>query len=102
MTLVLGPVLRHVGETTAVLWMQLDRPATVSALGCSTRTFEVAGHHYALLTVTGLEPDTEYAYEVAVDGEVAWPPRVSPFPPSSLRTRGPEAARRHRVIFGSC
>jgi phosphodiesterase/alkaline phosphatase D-like protein len=102
MSLVLGPVLRHVGETTAVLWMQLDRPATVSALGCSTRTFEVSGHHYALLTVTGLEPDTVYPYQVEVDGEPAWPPRVSPFPASSLHTRGPGSARRHRVVFGSC
>ena len=42
MSLVLGPVLRHVGDTTAAVWVQLDRPATVSVLGCSARTFEVA------------------------------------------------------------
>src|SRR5918993_4958701 len=99
--LVLGPVLRHVDETTATVWVQLDRAATVSVLGCSTRTFEVAGHHYALVSVTGLEPDTTYPYDVEVDGEVVWPPPVSPFPPSSLRTRGPASARRHRIVFGS-
>ncbi len=102
MSLVLGPVLRHVGDTTAAVWVQLDRPATVSVLGCSARTFEVAGHHYALVAVTGLEPDTIYPYEVVVDGDVVWPPRISPLPPSTLRTRGPASARRHRIVFGSC
>jgi phosphodiesterase/alkaline phosphatase D-like protein len=101
-TLVLGPVLRHVGETTAAVWVQLDRAATVTVLGASARTFEVRGHHYALVTVTDLDPDTVYAYEVAVDGAVVWPPRVTPFPPSSLRTRGPASARRLRIVFGSC
>jgi phosphodiesterase/alkaline phosphatase D-like protein len=99
---VLGPVLRHVGTTTAGVWVQVDRAATVTVLGCSTRTFEVSGHHFALLTVTGLEPDTTYPYEVAVDGEVVWPPRISPYPPSSLRTRGEDSARRQRIVFGSC
>jgi phosphodiesterase/alkaline phosphatase D-like protein len=74
----------------------------VSVLGCSARTFEVAGHHYALVAVTGLEPDTTYPYEVVVDGDVVWPPRISPLPPSTLRTRGPASARRHRIVFGSC
>src|SRR6476619_3123871 len=102
MFLVLGPVLRHVGDTTAAVWVQLDRPATVCVLGCSARTFEVRGHHYALVTVTGLEPDTTYPYEVAVDGDLVWPPPVSPFPPSALRTRGPDSTRRQRIVFGSC
>ena len=102
MSLVLGPVLRHVGDTTAAVWVQLDRPATVSVLGCSARTFEVAGYHYALVSVTGLEPDTTYPYDVTVDGDVVWPPPISPLPPSTLRTRGPASARRHRIVFGSC
>jgi phosphodiesterase/alkaline phosphatase D-like protein len=117
---VLGPVLRHVGETTAAVWVQLDRAATVtvtcravdrfrrspaqptSGLACSARTFEVRGHHFALVTVTGLEPDTTYPYEVAVDGDLVWPPPVSPFPPSAVRTRGPVSTRRQRIVFGSC
>ena len=37
-----------------------------------------------------------------VDGERAWPPPVSPYPDSVLRTRGPKSARQHRIIFGSC
>ena len=54
MSLILGPVLRHVGETTALVWVQLDRAATVTVLGCQARTFEVCGHHYAVVSVTGL------------------------------------------------
>jgi phosphodiesterase/alkaline phosphatase D-like protein len=100
-SLVLGPVLRHVGETTASVWVQTERAATVSVLGCSARTFEVAGHHYALVPVTGLEPGSRVAYEVKVDGERVWPQATSPFPPSVIRTRG-RAEARHRVVFGSC
>ena len=102
MSLVLGPVLRHVGDTTAAVWVQVAHRATVSVLGCSTPTFEVAGHHYALVAVTGLEPDTSYTYDVRVDGDVVWPPPVSPLPPGTLRTRGPSSTRRHRIVFGSC
>ena len=102
MTLLLGPVLRHVGETTASIWVQTDRPARVEVLGSSARTFEVAGHHFALVTLTGLEPDSRLPYRVLVDGEQAWPPPASPFPDSVVRTRGPASAQRHRIIFGSC
>jgi phosphodiesterase/alkaline phosphatase D-like protein len=99
-SLVLGPVLRHVGETTASVWVQTERAATVSVLGCTTRTFEVAGHHFALVPVTGLTPGSVTPYEVAVDGERVWPQATTPFPPSVIRTRG--GAEAHRVIFGSC
>ena len=71
-------------------------------LGCAAPTFEVCGHHYAIVPVAGLEPDTRYPYQVQVDGERVWPPRVSPHPESFVRTRGPQSARRHRIIFGSC
>jgi len=100
--LVLGPVLRHVGESTAQVWVQTERSATVTVLGCSARTFEVAGHHYALVGVTGLEPDATVPYTVEVDGERSWPLPGSPFPDSVIRTRGPATADRHRIVFGSC
>jgi phosphodiesterase/alkaline phosphatase D-like protein len=100
--LLLGPVLRHVGETTAQIWVQTTERATVTVLGCSARTFEVAGHHYALVPVTGLEPDTHTAYTVDLDGEQVWPPPNSPFPASLIRTRGPASEERNRIIFGSC
>lgn len=102
MSLVLGPVLRHVGETTAQVWAQTDRPCTVTVLGCDAATFEVQGHHYALVQVTGLEPDADLPYTVELDGEQVWPPTASPFPASLIRTRGPVSATRNRIIFGSC
>ena len=100
--LVLGPVLRHVGETTASVWVQTDGPATVTVLGCEAHTFEVRGHHYALVPVTGLEPESSVPYEVHVDGEQVWPPASTPFPPSRIRTRGPGSDHTNRIIFGSC
>jgi len=101
-SLELGPVLRHVGETSASVWVQTERAATVSVLGCSARTFEVAGHHYALVPVSGLEPGSSTPYEVEIDGEQVWPIASNPFPPSVIRTRGRGAGERRRVIFGSC
>jgi hypothetical protein len=101
-TLLLGPALRHVSDTTALLWVQTKYPATVEILGCSARTFEVQGHHYALVTVTGLTPDTVTEYDVKIDGETVWPLPASRFPASIIRTRGPESKDRLRAIFGSC
>ncbi|KWX65713.1 alkaline phosphatase D family protein [Mycobacterium sp. NAZ190054] len=102
MTLVLGPVLRHVGDTTAQVWVQTDAPAEVEVLGCSARTFEVEGFHYALVPVRGLAPDSTFEYEVHVNGVKVWPEPDSEFPPSIIRTRGPDSADRLRVVFGSC
>ncbi len=102
MTLLLGPALRHVDDNSALVWVQTEQAATVEVLGCSARTFEVQGHHFALVTVTGLEPDTIVEYQVSVDGEQVWPLPDSPFPPSVIRTRGPGSAHRLRAIFGSC
>jgi len=100
--LILGPVLRHVSETTAVVWVQTEEAADVEVLGCSARTFEVSGFHYALVVVRGLTPDTVTEYQVLVDGEQVWPEAESKFPPSVIRTRGPETTDRLRVVFGSC
>jgi phosphodiesterase/alkaline phosphatase D-like protein len=101
-SLVLGPVLRNVGQTTASVWVQTDAAATVRVLDCETRTFEVVGHHYALVPVTGLEPGSTTPYQVHINGQLVWPPAVSPFPPSLIRTRGPVSDASNRIIFGSC
>ncbi len=53
--LVLGPLLRYVGETDAVVWVETDEPCTVEVLGHSEPTFCVAGHHYGLVIVEGLD-----------------------------------------------
>ncbi|RIQ14348.1 alkaline phosphatase D family protein [Jiangella rhizosphaerae] len=98
-TLVLGPLLRHVDHTSALIWVETDRPATVGVLGATARTFTVHGHHYALVAVDGLEPGTSTPYAVDVDGERVWPEPGSPFPPPVIRTRGDG---RVRLTFGSC
>ncbi|MGH3904074.1 MAG: alkaline phosphatase D family protein [Pseudonocardiaceae bacterium] len=98
--LLCGPVLRHVGATTATVWVETDRPAEVEVLGCRATTFTVCAHHYALVEVTGLQPDTARPYQVQVDSELVWPPPGSAWPQSWIRTRGADGPI--RVVFGSC
>ena len=98
--LVLGPLLRYVGETAVTIWVETDRACRVEILGHQARTFEVAGHHYGLVVVDGLRPGTEAEYQVALDGVVRWPEPGSSFPPSVLRTLAP--GRPLRMVFGSC
>jgi hypothetical protein len=98
--LVLGPLLRHAGEDTVTVWIETDRACEAEILGHRARTFEVAGHHYALVLVSGLPPGAEREYQVALDGTVRWPEPGSAFPPSVLRTLAP--GRPLRLVFGSC
>ncbi len=96
----LGPMLRYVDDTCATVWVEADGPATVSILGRETRTFHVAGHHYALVRLEGLEPGTATPYDVALDGERVWPEPGSGYPPSLIRTTG--CGPTFRFAFGSC
>ena len=98
--LVLGPMLRYVGEREAVIWVETDGPCEVDVLGHRERTFHVEGHHYALVRVEGLEPGEWIEYDVSLDGEKAWPEPDSEFPPSVIRTypRGEPV----KLVFGSC
>jgi len=98
--LILGPLLRYVGETQATVWVETDAPATVEVLGHRERTFTVSGHHYALVLVEGLEPGKVHEYGVALDGQPVWPQPGAGFPPSRIRTFDP--AEPLRVAFGSC
>ncbi|KIF07567.1 hypothetical protein PL81_01220, partial [Streptomyces sp. RSD-27] len=60
----LGPLLRYVDWDTggsATIWIEADRPCTAEVrcadgAGGSARTFQITGHHYALVPVTGLTP----------------------------------------------
>jgi PhoD-like phosphatase len=97
--LVLGPLLRHVGERTATVWVETDRPGEVTVLGATSPTFTVHGHHYAIVEVDGLAPGSSTPYDVRLDGEVVWP-RDADLPPSAIRT--PDLGRPLRVVFGSC
>jgi hypothetical protein len=104
--LLLGPLLRHIGERDATIWVETDAPCEVevqagdSGAGGRERTFAVGGHHYALIAVTGLEPASSVPYEVHIDGVAVWPESGSTFPRSRIRTIDP--ARPIRLIFGSC
>ena len=96
----LGPLLRYVAETEATIWVETDRACQVAILGHQAQTFEVAGHHYALVMLDDLRPGTEYEYQVTLDDAVRWPEPGSDFPPSVLRTTDPD--RPVRLTYGSC
>jgi hypothetical protein len=98
--LLLGPLLRHVDPVSATVWVETDRPCVVDVLGRTARTFCVAGHHYALVVVEGLEPGSTTPYEVRLDEARVWPPEDSEFPPSRIRTPGGDGP--FRLAFGSC
>jgi hypothetical protein len=98
--LVLGPLLRYVGETEATVWVETDAPCEVEVLGRREPTFTVEEHHYALVRIENLEPDSFNEYEVSLDGERRWPPPGWELPPSAIRTIGGEDPI--DVCFGSC
>jgi PhoD-like phosphatase len=98
--LVLGPLLRYVSHDEATVWVETDGPAEVEVLDHAARTFEVDGHHYALVVVEGLRPGESHPYEVRLDAHRAWPPAGDVFPQCAVRTlpiAGPT-----RMAFGSC
>ncbi|TXS45006.1 alkaline phosphatase family protein [Streptomyces sp. uw30] len=101
----LGPLLRYVDDSAATVWVEASRPCAVQVRGADgvggeARTFQIAGHHYALVPVTGLTPGTTTPYEVLLDGVGVWPLPGSPFPPSVIRT--PAESDPVRLAFGSC
>jgi hypothetical protein len=98
--LVLGPLLRYVSETEATVWVETDGPCEVVVLDHSAHTFQVEGHHYALVRIEGLSPGTATKYEVVLEGERVWPPPEHDFPLSLIRTLEPSRAL--RISFGSC
>lgn len=106
----LGPLLRYADGASATVWVEASRPCTAE-VRCAdgargeARTFQVAGHHYALVPVTGLTPGTTTPYDVLLDGTRVWPlpdSAGSPqsFPPSVIRTS--HDGDGVRVAFGSC
>ncbi|XUL87825.1 alkaline phosphatase D family protein [Streptomyces galilaeus] len=103
--LILGPLLRYADGSSATVWVEASRPCTAEVrcadrAGGTARTFQVAGHHYALVPVEGLTPGTSTPYDVLLDGKQVWPLPDSPFPPSAIHT--PDADGTVRVAFGSC
>jgi hypothetical protein len=113
--LVLGPLLRYIGETSATIWVQTRDAARVRVRAFdsewSAPTFAAHGRHYALVVVDGLTPGTASDYSVDVDEVCVWPEPESPqvqeprtgyaaLPPSRIRTL--LHSEPTRLAFGSC
>ena len=105
--LVLGPLLRYIGERSATVWVQTRDAGVVRVRAFdrewSAPTFRAHGRHYALVVVDGLEPGSVSDYEVDIDEERAWPepePERTDLPPSRIRTL--LSSEPTRLAFGSC
>ncbi|MFR9777988.1 alkaline phosphatase D family protein [Micromonospora sp. MS34] len=106
--LLIGPLLRRVVGTRATVWVETSAPAVVTVRTAdgargSAPTFSAYDHHYAIVVVEGLTPDSTSPYEVLIDDEVAWPMPESGFPASVIRTRvADDRDQPVNLIFGSC
>ncbi|REK90394.1 alkaline phosphatase family protein [Streptomyces inhibens] len=103
----LGPLLRYVDADSATVWVETDRPCEVrirceGGAGGAERTWQVAGHHYALVPVTGLTPGSATPYQVLLDEQQVWPLPDSHFPQSTIRTLPASGEEPLRLAFGSC
>lgn len=102
--LIIGPLLRHVDETSATVWVEVDGRAsvrvTIGEREWVAETFRVHGHHYALVAVDGLGPGESHEYQLHVGERQVWPEPSSPYPPPVIRTHDPDALV--RIAFGSC
>ena len=101
----LGPQLRHVGTSTATVWVETDAPCDVrvrleNGMVSTARTFTVHGHHYAVCEIEGLPSGAALSYEVFLGEDRVWPEPDSPMPPSVVRTL--DRAARTRLLYGSC
>ncbi|WP_340539799.1 DUF7800 domain-containing protein [Nocardioides sp. GXZ039] len=104
-SLVLGPLLRHVDQHSASIWVEVDRPARVRVRTddgptAEAVTFAAHDHHYALVCLDGLESGRRYAYTVDVDDERVWPESDSTLPPSVVPTL--DHTKPLRLAYGSC
>ncbi|WP_307851224.1 alkaline phosphatase D family protein [Nocardiopsis sp. MG754419] len=101
----LGPLLRHVGTSTATVWVETDHPCDVrirleNGVVEVARTFTVHGHHYAVCEIGDLPPGSSLAYEIFLDEDRVWPEPDHEMPPSRLRTLDEDAPT--RLLYGSC
>src|SRR6187200_3080348 len=85
--LLIGPLLRYVSETEATIWVETSEQCEVEILGRREPTSRVEDHHYALVRLEGLDPDSAYEYQVALDGRQVWPV-LEGLPPRVIHTLG--------------
>jgi hypothetical protein len=106
--LLIGPVLRRVVGDRATVWVEATEPTLVRVEADgggsgAAHTFSAYGHHYAIVVVEHLAPDTVNGYRVLLDGREVWPPVGSPYPKSVIRTRATDdRAQPVSLLFGSC
>jgi hypothetical protein len=105
--LVLGPLLRYVGETSATIWVQTRDAGTVEVEAFDrtwqAHTFGAHGRHYALVVLDGLEAGASSDYVVRIGGEQVWPepePQYAGLPASRVRLL--RRSEPTRLTFGSC
>jgi hypothetical protein len=83
------------------VWVETDQSCSVEVLGHTAATFEVSGHHYALVVLRDLPEASVIPYEVTLDGVTVWPLAAGGRPePSAIHTRLGECQA--RLVFGSC
>jgi hypothetical protein len=83
------------------VWVEVDAACEVEVLGHRAPTFEVKGHHYALVVLTDLPEGSVIPYEVALDGTTVWPPAAgAERAASTIHTR--QGEHQARLVFGSC
>ncbi len=103
-SLVLGPMMRYVDETSASIWVETRTAARVTVRAgdqsWEARSFCVHGHHYALVEAEGLEPGSVLPYTLEIDGTECWPDPDSEFPPPVIATLKP--GKPLRLAYGSC
>ena len=104
--LVLGPMLRYIGETDATVWVETAERRRSSrsrptAGQWRAPTFAVKGHHYALVVVDGLAPGDELPYAVRFGDVAGLAARglAASRRPGSARSTGRD---RRELLFGSC
>ena len=101
-----GPMLGSILADGARVWLRTAAPAAVEVHvldGPETRSFgpvqsTLENDLTVIVPVTGLAPDTQYAYRVLVDGSAA------PIPDDATIHTAPseDAAGTVRIAFGSC
>ncbi|MDR6415237.1 alkaline phosphatase D family protein [Pseudarthrobacter sulfonivorans] len=103
-SLVLGPMMRYVDETSASIWVETRTAARITVRAADrnweARSFCVHGHHYALVEAEGLEPGSVLPYTLEIDGKECWPDPDSEFPPPVIATLKP--GKPLRLAYGSC
>ena len=92
--LLVGPLLRYVDERRATIWFETQRPGRVEVLADGEQgsrhhadTWTVHGHHYALVCIDALRPNSRHEYHVRVNGRTSGRPPIPTSRPASSARR---------------